>query len=474
MRRIGWGRRFSLTHLGLGAILCILGMGTAEAQTQLPKPSQTPLDIDFGRDPVLHLAHAQTSDDLFRATIEAAVRRHPATDESRAGLEEADAMAEGARESRYPSADLRVSTFRVLSREFSNDPNNIIERSRAPTRTDALVSVQQTLFDFGAGSGRVRAAGARLRAAGAELEATADRVALSTIASWYDVFDYRALTQLSEAYAANLREMRQAVDMRIGQGASAEADLAQADSYIARADTRLAQFRRRLANAEATFAAWTGAPVPAALARAPIPALPFPVANDVERDAAGTAGVRRAQAEAESARQEARTARAERLPQVTAGIDAGRYGVFETDRDYDIRGQVGLRLRLFGGINARASEYSARARAADARALRVRTEAERDAAIALSDVDALERQLAALDTSYRSSRRSRDAIVERFRAARGTLFDVANAEDAYFESATAYIESLTALDAARYVLLSRTGRLLDALDIAPASLGSRL
>ena len=41
------------------------------------------------------------------------------------------------------------------------------------------------------------------------------------------------------------------------------------------------------------------------------------------------------------------------------------------------------------------------------------------------------------------------------------------AEDTYFESATSYIQALTELDAARYVLLSRTGRLLEALEIDP-------
>ena len=56
-------------------------------------------------------------------------------------------------------------------------------------------------------------------------------------------------------------------------------------------------------------------------------------------------------------------------------------------------------------------------------------------------------------------------LVERFLVARGTLFDVLAAEDAYFETAAAYIQALSELDAARYVLLSRTGKLLDALDI---------
>jgi adhesin transport system outer membrane protein len=168
---------------------------------------------------------------------------------------------------------------------------------------------------------------------------------------------------------------------------------------------------------------------------------------------------------AESARQEARAARADRLPQVSVGIDAGRYGVFETERDYDIRGRVAVRQRLFGGIDARANQLSARADATIARADRVREEAARDAAIAWSDVRALEEQLRALEASYIAARRSRDVIVERFRVARGSLFDVVAAEDTYFQAAAAYIEAIAELDAARYVLLSRTGRLLEALAI---------
>jgi adhesin transport system outer membrane protein len=44
---------------------------------------------------------------------------------------------------------------------------------------------------------------------------------------------------------------------------------------------------------------------------------------------------------------------------------------------------------------------------------------------------------------------------------------VVASEDAYFESATAYIQALSELDAARYVLLSRMGRLLDILEVDP-------
>ena len=454
----------------LAGTLCAALASASPAQAPLPAPTGRPLDIDFSHDPVLQLRREQSSFAEFQAIIAATVERHPGTAELAAGEDEALAVLEEARAAQLPTVDTTVTSYRVIARDFSNDPTNIIERSRPEQRTDAIVSVQQLLFDFGAANRRIRAAGARLRAAGAELEGVADRVALNAVAAWYDLFGYRALVALTEAFVASQRELREAVQIRIREGVSAEGDLARIDSYIAQAETRLARFRRLLANAEARFTELTGSPPPADLERAPMPPLNVASRDEAAMAAQDSAQVRTARALADAARYESRASRADRLPQLSAGVDAGRYGVFENERDYDIRGRVALRYRLFGGIDARAEQYEARARAADARATRVMEEAERDAAIAWSDVRALEQQLEALEAAYIASRRSRDVIVERFRVARGTLFDVVAAEDAYFESATAYIQSLTELDAARYILLSRTGRLLDVLDIQPDQL----
>ena len=439
----------------------------APAARELPVASGRPMDIDFDADPVLRLSRAQAGFEPFRAAIAHAVENHPGTLEAAAGEDEALGALEEARSAELPTVDLSVTSYRVLSRDFSDDPFNIIERSRPRQRTDALLSVTQTLFDFGATQRRILAAGARLRAAGADLEAQADRVALNAIGAWYDVFAYRAMVALTEAFAANQRDLRAAVQIRVREGVSAEGDVARVDSYIAQADTRLARFRRLLASAEARFTELTGSPVPGGLERAPAPGGIVSSRDQAVLAAVSTATVRSAQANSDASAQEARAARADRLPTISAGVDAGRYGVIENDRDYDVRARVALRYRIFGGAGARADQASARARAADARATRIREEAGRDAAIAWSDVRALEEQLTALEASYIASRRSRDVIVERFRVARGTLFDVVAAEDAYFESATAYIQALSELDAARYVLLSRMGRLLDILEVDP-------
>ncbi len=446
------------------AFVCLAVSAPALAQDALPVPSGRPMSIDFNTDPVLRLRREQSDYGAFRTVIATAVERHPGTLEGAAVEDEALAALEEARQARLPTVDLSVTSYRVLSREFSDDEFNIIESSRPVQRTDALLTVQQTLFDFGATAQRISAAGARLRSAGADLEAQADRIALSAVAAWYDVFGFRALVALTEAFVASQRDLRAAVEIRIREGVSAEGDLARIDSYIAQAETRLARFRRLAANAEARFTELIGSP-PGNLERAPMPGPAVPTRDEAALAAETSAAVRSAEAGADAARREARASRADRLPLLSAGVDAGRYGVFENDRDYDIRGRIALRYRIFGGADARSEQYDARARAADARATRTREEAARDAAIAWSDVRALEQQLEALEAAYIASRRSRDVIAERFRAARGTLFDVVAAEDAYFESATAYIQALTELDAARYILLSRMGRLLDTLEI---------
>ena len=158
------------------------------------------MTIDFASDPVLRLRRQQAAFEPFRAVIAAAVERHPGTAESAANEDEALAVLEEARAAQLPTVDLNVTSYRVLARDFSNDQFNIIERSRPRQRTDAILSAQQILFDFGATARRITAAGARLRAAGADLEVAADRVALGAVAAWYDVFAYRALVMLTDAF----------------------------------------------------------------------------------------------------------------------------------------------------------------------------------------------------------------------------------------------------------------------------------
>jgi adhesin transport system outer membrane protein len=446
---------------------------TSPPVDQLPDPSADPLAINPADDPILRLSRDSVAATEFVRLVQQAVDRNPRVDEAQAGIAEAEAVRDEARAGMFPSIDTTLNSQRSILRNFEDRGiDNIVERSRAEGRSDLTVSINQPIFDFGATEARIAAAGARLRAAAEEAELQADQVALRAIAAWYDVFAYRALVTLGSAFSTGQSDLRDAIQVRINQGVSAPGDLPRVESYMASAQTDLARYRRQLANAEARFEEMFGVPAPANIGRAPIIAVPAMSKEMAQLLARSAPEVESAEAQARAARQDAKAARAQTLPSVSAGIDAGKYGIIDGD-DYDVRGRLTVRHRLFGGVDARADQARARADAADARASRTRNEAEREAAIAWSDVVALEQQLAALQNSYIASRQSRDVLAERFRVARGTLFDLLEAESGYFSVSATYIRAITELDASRYVLLSRTGRLLSTLEIQPPGLETR-
>ena len=443
----------------------LLAQASTPALEQLPERSRDPLAIARAADPVIALSRTTVPLPEFTALVQGVVARSPAVDEGKAGIAEAQAARAEARSGLRPIVDVGINAQQSFDREFSNDPDNIVERTRARGRTDLTVSVTQVLFDFGAAANRVAGAGARLRAAASQAEAEADRVALRAIAAWYDVFAYRALVSLGGAFTENQQDLRSAIETRIASGVSAPGDLPRVESYIASAQADLARYRRQLANAEARFEELYGVPAPAGIGRAPVIERPSTTKEAAQFLARSSPEVESAEAIARAAHRDARADRSSTFPSLGGAVDAGKYGIDRSD--YDVRGRLILRHRIFGPGDARADQSEARADAADARAARVRDEAEREAAIAWTDVRALEAQLAALETSYISSRQSRDVLAERFRVARGTLFDLLETESSYFSVAASYIRAITELDASRYVLLSRTGQLLSALDIAP-------
>ena len=186
---------------GFGIVVALptaaFGQGEAHLPV-LPAPTGDPLRLDLSSDPILRLSESAIPADQFRQIVAAAVARHPARLEAIAGTEEAESGVTEAREGLFPSGDITVDSYKSIAREFSNDPDNIIERSRPESRTDALLNIRQTLLDFGATSIRIKAAQARLRSASAQVESVADQVALNTIANWYDVVTYQSLVAVGE------------------------------------------------------------------------------------------------------------------------------------------------------------------------------------------------------------------------------------------------------------------------------------
>lgn len=465
-KEAGWRVRAMKRGVACVALLAgVVAPACAQPSSVLAPPNMTPFSAPTTDDPLLRSAEAASDPALFHGEVQAAVETNAVIDEAQAGEREAEAARVQAKSALFPSIDLTVDANRSLARNFSNDIGNIIERSRPEGRTDASASVRQRLLDFGSASSRINASNARVEAARLTTRSQGEDVALRTIAAWYAIFAQRLMEQAAIDYGKRQEQVRAQLQRRIQQGYSARGDLPRVDSSIATTQLRLARFRRDLNTAEAQYRALTGHDAPAQLARAPLP-------RDLPTEAAGLEAlllqsptVRKAEAEARAARQDSRAARAERLPTIAAGVDAGRYGVFENSGDYDIRGRIIVRAQLGAGFNAKADQATARADGAEAYAARVRQDALRDAQTALSDLKALDAQLVAAENAYRASRDTRDVIAARFASSQGDLLDLQSAEDNYFYSAANYVQSLSDSDAARFILLAKTGQLLPHLSI---------
>lgn len=469
------GRTAKSTFLASAACALVVGAPAAAQQAALPAPSRTPMTLDAASDPILSMGRAVGSADEFRRIVTGAVDHHPAHALAESQIAEGKANRSEAQAGLYPSADASLSSYQVISRDFNSfGLTNVVERTRPTAQTDGILSISQLAFDAGATSSRISAATARLRAAAASADDTSTRIALSTIGAWYDVYTNRLLVQLAEQFRVDQVQRRSDMLDRINQGVSAEADVARVDSALAGIDTRLAGYRRQLAGAEARYREMTGSPAPATVFRSPAIGTEPATVEEARAAAAETPAVKAVEEQARAARYEARASKRDAFPVVGASITAGRYGVFETDRDYDIRAQVTMRARLGGALPARINAAKARENGAEARALAGREEAGRDAAIAFGDLAALNQQLAAVEASYIASRQSRDTVAERFRVTRGALTDVLDVNDSYFAAASSYINTLADRDAAHYSLLAKTGRLLDAFGIQPAKEAYRI
>ncbi|EDL48474.1 hypothetical protein ED21_23198 [Erythrobacter sp. SD-21] len=433
----------------------------------LPTPENRPLAIDFRGDPVLALSEAKADPDTFRTIVLAALEESPVDRAARARETAARARVNEARSGYLPAIDVGVSAFKTLERNFSDDPFNLVERSRPRERVDFTFSVAQPLVDFGRTDGQVRSAAALLRAAGYERQARTGEVAGDMVITWTQVFGYQALVRLIEGFVAAQDGLDEAVEIRIDRGVSAEGDRVRVESLRSQGLVQLAQARRQLASAEARFEQLSGFAPPDRLLRPPLLTDLRYTREYAVFAAENVPAVLRAEAVADARKQEAKAAEAGKFPELSARADHGRYGILERDRnDFDTRATLNLNWRILGGgVWSRARAADAEAEAADAEADSIREEARRDAEIAWSDVQAIEDQVAALEEAYKAARQSRDIVVTRFGALRGSLFDVADAQNAYLSAASAYIRALTELDQARYVLLLRTGRLLDVLEI---------
>jgi adhesin transport system outer membrane protein len=431
----------------------------------LPAPSGNPQSIDFNHDPLLQFMRDASPSMAFLEGVGEAVERHPAVTAAIAEQQATQAVRTQVRAGLFPRIDAQLVYGRALARDFG-DRTAIAESLQPRARTDLTATGDQLLYDFGATGNRIAAANDRIGAAGAEVQRVASETALRAVTACYDVLNYQTLSELSAAMALRQAEILADVRMRVAQGLGAIGDITRTEAVLADTRAQGTRYDRYLEQARSRYHEAFGTDPPQRLFRTEPPRSAAHSLDAAQALAIKSPVVQAALRRAEAAERDYRAAKSDRLPRLSAGINISRYDVFKSS-DYEIRGTLVLRQSLFAGGRQRGiiDQASAQARNADALADRVNAESKRDASIAFTDVAALERTSATLETAYIANRRSRDAYVEQFRVSRGTLIELLRSEQDYLSAATSYLQAALELDVARYTLLDRTGEILPAVGV---------
>lgn len=437
---------------------------TAAAQGSLYPPAASAVKSDVARSlaGAAYVVDALPGNEEFNSRIQAAVARHPALAMQASEAAVARAETKAARAALYPRISANVDGDIVIARRFNAGTTNVVESLRPTEQVNVGVTASQLLFDGGATFARIRSARAKGRESDHSINARINELALAALSAYHDAAVHQAILALGAQYVAHHEKLLADVKERERAGAGARADVLRAEARLAAARSRVAQIKEsariadvryaeyfrtspetlKLPNYESLAVASREEAVSLALARNPV--------------------VAAATARRESAEADRRAAKAARLPELRASVTGSSFDVLNGAEDYDVRAGVNLSYDLFAG-GARGAAISRAANLADrqqAEEDRVRLEIEREAAIAFERREAANEQLAALESALIATSEARAMVSERFRASRGDLLDVIQAENDWFEAGVGYLAGLADRDMASYELMEFTGDLL--------------
>ena len=398
----------------------------------------------------------------FNRKIQAAIGDHPilAAQSSQAAIARAETKA--ARAALYPRIAADANADYVIARRFNSGTTNVVESLRPDEQVNVGVSASQLLFDGGAAFARIKSAKARGTEASRSIEARINELALAALSAYHDVAVHQAILALGSDFVAHHEKLLADVKERERAGAGARADVLRAEARLAGARSRVAAIRESARVADVRYAEYF---------RSAPDRLRFPnyesVAVGSREEAIALAlqknpVVAAAAARTESAAAERRAAKASRIPEIRASVTGTSFDVLNGAEDYDVRAGLNMRYDLFAGGARSAAIGRAKSAAEQQRSEedRVRLEIERDAAIAYERREAANERLDALEAALAANAEARIMVAERFRAARGDLLDVIQAESDWFEAGAAYLSGLADRDMASYELMEFTGDLL--------------
>ncbi|MBB3871631.1 TolC family protein [Brevundimonas mediterranea] len=328
----------------------------------------------------------------------------------------------------------------------------------------AQLTLEQPLFTGGRAAAGIARARAGMAAADAGGDAVQGQVVLAVVQAYGDMLAASEVLRLYRELAAQTVEIERQARERFRTGETPSTDVAQAASRAAEARADLARAEGMQASARARYRNLTDLesvdlqPIP------PNPPLPGSLDDAMAIAMGGSPALRQARANLEAAEAAARAARGERLPTVSAFVEAGSVrDQFFPDYRAD-SATVGIRGRwtLFSGglTSGKIAETSADVRAASARLRAARMGLEEQVLAAWQDIHTAELVAKASDEQSAAAVQALTSVRHEVRVGLKPQIDLLNAEREATAAAAAATQAKTARIVAAYRLKSLIGSAL--------------
>ncbi len=442
--------------------------GRASDALKIRVPARGSIAVESDADQVLERRAAGTARAaVFTGSVRNALMSHPRYGAFLAGIESREAQIREARAGYFPTISVgvtsRVSRFSAADQDLDG---NVRDRG-VEYDSDALLTVQQNLFDGGATVNQVKVAKAATRVeAASSTEGLAD-LAIRAIESWHDVLRERMRHELALRQLAAHKTILARVTLRYERGAAPVTDLARAEARLADARATVITREAGLEIAIQNYVeAYGETPGEVGFVRF-TELVPGSVTDALSQARAMNASLIRAAAERDQAEANVRVAQSAYYPQLQLEGNAVQFDIWD-NREYGLTGRLIASYPIFEGGARSARNERAKANLARAQFQQsaVSRAIDRDVRVTWERVQALGRRLVTQEKALRANEEARALIREQFGFGGRSLFDLLEAERDVFTAADQYLSSRIDFEISRFELAAVTGVLLNLLDVS--------
>ncbi|MBX9665113.1 TolC family outer membrane protein [Novosphingobium sp.] len=403
-------------------------------------------------------ATAEGTESLTDAII-ASLKGNPEIQISLAQQDDARYAVNEARAAYLP----RIDVTGAWGREFAR---NIPQAATQRFRSEATISLNQNLWDFGVTINDIKRARASYRSAQWGTRERIEAISYDIANAYLGVLLQQNLVALAEDEIASVKKILRIVTVQKDLGLTTPADVERAQTRLDNVRSQLLDRQSALEQARNAYKRLTDH-MPLRAAEVPAAGAALPESADVAVDLIDTRSPRLAQAveDRRSLDKQYDSQADTALPRLglTIASDYRQDVLGATGRAIDARAMVTFSYRLYNGGAATATKrrIAARLRQADYELDRRRREVEQDIRVDYASLGAAREKIATIEAEISSAQRVADLYKQQFRGGRRTVFDLLDAEQLLFAAKAKQTANLIALRAAEYRVLQKLGGLFD-------------